>query len=222
MDLAIKIADWIFFLSIIASFVVSLVYREKKDLRPIQLYIVLSIVINASLKLMELLPISYQNKNTETALINIFSILEISVLYYYFFRRISRKAFRNSMRVLLSIYLITCISLWVVKQKGIFFYSPVLFGFEGILLTIACILYILEILKSDSYVVLKANEHFIISCGILFYFGITTPSYLGLYNIYYIDSIFFKFVIISNYIFYTLLFITIMKAYLCITTKPLQ
>lgn len=220
MDLTIKIVDWVFFLTIIASFVVSIRRRGNKDLRPIQVYIFLSVLINTILKLMELF--SLKNVNSESSLINIFSIFEISILYYYFFQRISRVRFRAFLKFLLSVYFITCIIFWVVKYKGVSFYSPILFGFEGILIVIACFFYILEIIRSDTYIDLKADKHFIVSCGVLFYFGITIPSYLGLYNLYYLDPIFFKLVIVSNYIFYIFLFITIMKAFLCTPTEQLQ
>jgi hypothetical protein len=220
MNLTIKIADWIFFLTVLASFVVSVLRSGNKALRPIQLYIFLSMLINIILKIMELFFI--KNVNNESALINIFSILEISTLYYYFFQRISRITFKISLIFLLGIYFTTCIIFWDLKDKGVSFYSPILFAFEGILVTAACFFYILEIIKSDTYIDLKADKHFIFSCGILFYFGTTVPSYLGLYNLYYLDPIFFKFIIVSNYIFYTFLFITIMKAYLCTTTEQLQ
>jgi hypothetical protein len=220
MELAIKIVDWIFFLTVIASFVVSVRRPGNKDLRPIQVYILMSMLLNTTFKILELF--SLKNVNSESALINIFSILEISILYYYFFQRISRTTFKIFLQFLLCVYFITCIIFWVVKYKGVSFYSPILFAYEGILVTAACFFYILEIIKSDAYIDLKANKHFIVSCGILFYFGITVPSYLGLYNLYYLDPIFFKLVIISNYIFYTFLFITFMKAYLCIPTEQQQ
>jgi hypothetical protein len=220
MDSTIKIVDWVFFLTVIASFVVSVRRPGNKDLRPIQVYIFLSLFINTSLKIMELF--SLKKVNSESALINIFSILEISILYYYFFKRLSRITFKNSLKFLFGIYFITCIIFWSIKQKGVFFYSPILFGFEGILVTIACFFYILEIIKSDIYINLKADKHFIVSCGILFYFGITVPSYFVLYNLYFLDPIFFKVTIVSNYIFYIFLFITIMKAYLCTPTEQLQ
>lgn len=219
MDLAITIADWVFFLSIIAAFIVSIIHREKKDLRPIQLYIVVSIVLNATLKIIE--AFSSTNKNIETAIINIFSTLEITILYYYLVKRITRMKFQISMLIFLATYFLACIILWTVKEEGVFFYSPNLFGVEGFLLTIPCLFYVLEILNSDTYFDLKANEHFIVSCGILFYFSITIPSYFGWYNLYYSDPTFYKLVIISNYIFYTVFFITIIKAYLCTTIKPL-
>ena len=44
MDLTIKIVDWVFFLTIIASFVVSIRRRGNKDLRPIQVYIVVMLI----------------------------------------------------------------------------------------------------------------------------------------------------------------------------------
>ncbi len=55
MDLTIKIVDWVFFLTVIASFVVSVRRPGNGDLRPIQVYIFLSLFINTTLKIIDLL-----------------------------------------------------------------------------------------------------------------------------------------------------------------------
>jgi hypothetical protein len=219
MELAITITDWILFLSIIASFAISLKHREKKDLLPIQLYIIVSLIVNAILKFIEISSTFKQNEKVESALINIYSILEITILYYFFLKRIRRIGFRISLIMFYLFYLFTCITLWTIRSEGIFLYAPNLFGIEGLLLTIPCFFYIFEIVKSDKYVDLKFSANFIVTCGILFYFGITIPAYFSWYNLYCMDPRFDKIVIISNYIFYTLLFISFMKAYLCIIPK---
>ena len=123
------------------------------------------------------------------------------------------------MKAFLIVYFSICALHWIIKVKGIFTFVPNLFGFEGILIIVPCFFYIYEILKSDSYIDLKNNAHFIVICGILFYFGITIPSYFSWYNLYYLSPQFIKIVIVTNYTFYTILFISFMKAYLCTASE---
>lgn len=205
--------------SIIISLVVSLIRGKKKDLMPIQVYIVVSFLINGALKVIEIISIDKKFEGVESALVNIYSILEISILYYYFFKRISRREFRISMKIFLFIYFAACSILWCFKAKGIYYFAPNLFGLEGLLITIPCFFYIYEILRSDFHIDLRSNSNFIATCGILFYFGVTTPSYLSWYNLFYIAPDALKIIIITNYFFYALLFFSFSKAYLCIVSE---
>jgi hypothetical protein len=220
MDIAITITYWILFLSIIASFVVSLVHREKKDLIPIQLYIIVSLLVNGILNIFEVFSIYRNNGEFESVIVNIYSILEITILYYYLYIRIKKPKFLITMKIFLIVYFSICTILWTIKVKGVYSFTPNLYGFEGILIIVPCFFYMYEILKSDFLLDLKTNANFIVTCGILFYFGITIPSYFSWYNLYYISPGFIKIIILTNYIFYTILFISFMKAYLC--TAPEQ
>jgi hypothetical protein len=215
MDAVITISNWILFLSIIASLIVSLIHRDKRDLIPIQLYIIVSLLVNGILNFNDVFFLYRKNRDFDTALVNIYSILEISILYYFLFKRIKKPNFQLSMKILLVSYLAICIILWSYKVKGVYSFTPNLFGFQGIFIIVPCLFYIYEILKSDFLIDLKNNGNFIVTCGILFNFGITTPSYFSWYNLYYISPEFIKINIVTNYIFYTILFISFMKAYLC-------
>lgn len=215
MDIAITVTYWILFVSIIASFVVSVIHRKKRDLIPIQLYIIVSLITNIVTGIIELFSSYKKNDEFETAIVNLYSILEISLLYCYLYNIVKKPNFRNSMKILLIIYFLICTILWIVKVKGIFSFTPNLFAFEGIFIIVPCLFYIYEILKSDFLIDLKNNANFIITCGILFYFGITIPSFFSWYNLYYISPGFIKIIIITNYSFYTILFMSFMKAYLC-------
>lgn len=216
MDIATDITYWISLISIITSLVVSFIYRKKKDLLPIQVYIIVSFIVNGALKVVEILSMEKQFEEFESALVNIYSILEISIIYYYFFKIISRREFRTLMRFFLLIYFSTCSILWYFEAKGIYNFAPNLFGLEGLLITIPCFFYIYEIFRSDLRIDLISNSNFIVTCGILFYFGVTIPSYLSWYNLYYVAPEALKITIISNYSFYALLFFSFSKAYLCI------
>lgn len=219
MDIAITVTNWTLIISIFASFVISLIHRKNRDLFPIQLYIIVSLIVNGVLNIIELFSLNNKNEEYGSVIINIYSILEISILYYYLYNRIKRLNFRHSMKAFLIVYFSICALHWIIKVKGIFTFVPNLFGFEGILIIVPCFFYIYEILKSDSYIDLKNNAHFIVICGILFYFGITIPSYFSWYNLYYLSPQFIKIVIVTNYTFYTILFISFMKAYLCTASE---
>ena len=201
MDIATNITYWIYLFSITTSLVVSLTNGKKKDLVPIQVYIIVSFLVNGALKVTEILSIEKQFDEAESAIVNIYSILEISILYYYFFKRISRREFHISMRIFLLIYYSACSILWYFEAKGIYYFSPFLFGLEGLLITIPCFFYIYEIFKSDLRIDLRSNSNFIVTCGILFYFGVTIPSYLSWYNLYNVAPEALKITIILNYIF---------------------
>ena len=220
MDIATNITYWIYLFSITTSLVVSFINGKKKDLVPIQVYIIVSFLVNGALKVAEILSIEKQFDEAESAIVNIYSILEISILYYYFFKRISRREFHISMRIFLLIYYSACSILWYFEAKGIYYFSPFLFGLEGLLITIPCFFYIYEIFRSDLRIDLRSNSNFIVTCGILFYFGVTIPSYLSWYNLYNVAPEALKVTIILNYSFYTLLFISFSKAYIC--TVPQQ
>jgi hypothetical protein len=220
MDLVTDITYWTSLISIITSLIVSFIYGKKKDLIPIQVYIIVSFLVNGALKVVEILSIEKQSKEIEPALVNIYSILEISILYYYFFKRITRREFRISMRIFLLIYYSACSISWYFGPKGIYNFAPNLFGLEGLLITITCFFYIYEILRSDLSIDLRSNSNFIVTCGILFYFGVTTPSYLSWHNLYYFAPEALKIIIISNYSFYSLLFFSFCKAYVCIVPHP--
>jgi hypothetical protein len=219
MDAVITITNWILFLSIIASLVVSLIHRDKRELIPIQLYIIVSLLVNGILNFNDVFYPYRKNRDFDTALVNIYSILEISILYYFLFKRIKNPNFQLSMKILLVSYFTICTVLWSFKVKGVYSFTPNLFGFQGIFIIVPCLFYIYEILKSDFLIDLKNNGNFIITCGILFNFGITIPSYFSWYNLYYLSPEFIKINILTNYIFYTILFISFMKAYLCIAPE---
>ena len=215
MNLAINITDWIFLLSMIAALFISLFHREKKELFPIQLYIIILLLFNSVLKTIEILPKNNSSLKFENALINIFSIFEISIFYYFLFKRISGKVFHIIMKIFISIYFALCLRTWIPNPTGFFSYGPALFGIQGLFITIPCLFYIYEILKSDLEINLNADANFVAACGILFYSSITIPTYFSWYNLYYLTPGFDKIFIMSNSVIYTLLILTFMKAYLC-------
>jgi hypothetical protein len=212
MDFAINLSEWLNIIIILVTFIISIIRREKKDLFPIQLYIIASLVNNVILKIYDFVPNNYPYFKITSVATNIYSLIEISLLYFFLYKIIRSKRFRILMIIFYLIYFSICFLRWVLNNE-IFRATPSLFGIENIFLTIACLFYIYEIIKSDNYLDFKTDSKFLVTCGMLFYFSITTPfffsiTHLALKGLFYI-------IILFNMMFYILLYISFMKAYLC-------
>ena len=213
MEIANQVADWFSLMAILSAFIISLIHRKKKNLLPIQLYIIGSFIFNFIAKIFDAFPKNLYNIGEVS--LNINSLLEISLLFCFLFVRIKGRRFRILILVFFLTYLSTCCIFWIIKKNSIFTFSPDLFGIECILITISCLFYIYEILKSDLHIDLQSDTNFIITCGILFYFSISIPSYFSWYNLHLMAPEIERILLISNSVFYTILFISFIKAYLC-------
>jgi hypothetical protein len=217
MEIANQITDWFSLISIIVAFVISVIHRDKKDLLPIQIYIIISFIFNFIAKIFDLYPNNSAYNHMGEVSLNIYSILEIGLLYYFLFVRIKSDKFRIITIIFFIIYLSICMIFWTTNENSFFTFSPDLFGIECLLITITCLFYIYEILKSDLPINLNSDTSFIVTCGILFYFSISIPSYFSWYNLRLLVPGFARILILFNSIFYTILFFSFMKAYLCPT-----
>ena len=81
-----------------------------------------------------------------------------------------------------------------------------LYGFESLLIIIPCLFYIYELLKSNLLISLKSDANFISTCGLLFYFSISIPTYFSWYTLYYLspgfDKILTILIIVMLYVTY--------------------
>jgi hypothetical protein len=222
MEIANQITDWFSLIAIIIALIISVIYRNKKELFPIQVYIVVSFVFNFIAKIFDSYPKKSTYNNIGEVALNIYSLLEIALLYYFLFVRIRGNKFRITMILFLTTYLIICATFWTTRKDSFFAFSPDLFGIECLLITIPCLFYIYEILKSDLPINLNYDTNFIITCGILFYFSISLPSYFSWYNLTLIAPGIIRILILFNSFFYSILFFSFMKAYLCPTPKLKQ
>jgi len=215
MEIANQITNWLSLTVIIIAFIITLYYRNRNNLIPIKLYIIVSILANLVLNIFDSFFSKSPHRNIEQVAFNIYSLLEISLIYYFLFIRIKGKWFRTIMSISVFLYISICILYWLLNHKMFFFFTPDLLGIEGILITVFCLFYIYEILKSDINVDLKSDANFIATCGILFYFSLSIPTYFSWYNLHYLAPGFEKITILANSIFYTILFVSFMKAYIC-------
>ncbi|HEY1871058.1 MAG TPA: hypothetical protein VGG71_08370, partial [Chitinophagaceae bacterium] len=113
-------------------------------------------------------------------------------------------------------YISLCAFLWIIKKNYFFSFTPDLFGIENILVLIPCLLNIIEILKSDLKTDLKYDPNFIVTCGLLFYFSISIPTFFSWGALYYLVPGFEKILIMTNTTCSILLIVSFMKAYLCL------
>ena|GEM_PF-1111047 len=214
MDLAHRIIAFLSFLTLIIAFILSIIYRKKKGLFQIKLYIILSIVVT----IIDIFFFLFKNgspQKIDQAVINIASIFEVSLIYNFLFVRIKRKIFRISMIVFFIVYLSICTAVWTISKIAFYSFIPDIFGFEGLLITIPCLFYIYEILMSDLHINLNSDSNFIVTCGLLFYFSVSIPNYFSWYTLYYLSPGFEKILVILNISCFIILNISFMKAYLC-------
>jgi hypothetical protein len=219
MEIANQITDWISLLVIIVALITSFIYR-KKDLLSIRIYIIVSFAFNFIAKIFDYYSENPAYQHVGIVSLNIFSLLEISILCFFLFVRIKRQKYRKAIIILFISYFTICIFFWAVKKNSFYTFTPDLIGIECLFLVVSCLFYIFEILNSDSTINLSSNANFIITCGILLYFSISVPSYFSWYNLRLIAPGALRIILLSNSLFYTILFFSIMKAYLC--TIPSQ
>ena len=214
MDLALKLVEIICTIFITIAFFISIVHRSKKYLFPIQLYIFSCLILN----IIDL-AFGFYGKNQYRfvmyAIYNIQTIFEIFLILYFFYVRLKRKGFRNALISFISFFLLICFVLWIKKESAFFLYIPALLGIEAFLITSASLLYLYEILNNDYLEDLKSNPNFIITCGILFNFGITVPIYFCWDTLFNLAPGSYRILSIISQICFNILIISIVKAYLC-------
>jgi len=222
METASQIIDWFSIFVIISSLITSFVYTYRRDLLSIRIYIITSFIFNLIAKIFDYHIKNFSYNYVGEVVLNIFSLLEISLLYYFLFTRIKGQKFRIIIILFLLTYYSICMILWAIKKNSFYAFYPDLFGIECLFLAIPCFFYLYEIIKSNLPINLNSDPNFIITCGILFYFSISAPSYFSWHNLSLMAPNILRFLILSNSIFYAILFFSFMKAYICTTPNLKQ
>jgi hypothetical protein len=220
METAIHISNWLSLTVMVTVFFFTFRYPDRKNLILIKIYIILSIVVNLIMNVLDSFFPQSDHRNFEQAVFNICCLLEISLIYYFLLNKIKGKWFRAISSISFFLYIFICILFWLLNNRIFYSFTPVLLGFESLLITGYCLFNIYEILKSEVIINLKTDANFIVTCGILFYFSLSVPTYFSWYNLHYLAPSFEKITIFANSIFYTVLFISFMKAYLCPIPNP--
>jgi hypothetical protein len=166
---------------LIWAFIVGWKYRVGKPFISIQFYLVLLIMEN----LFDLLYFAPNHLyDFQNLISNIGTIFELTCISYFFFIRMTRLASRYSIVILLFLYVSISIFFWIANKNFIFSFTPYLYVLEGLFIIIPSFLFIYEIIKSELKINLREDVSFIINCGILFYFLISTPLFICWYNLH--------------------------------------
>jgi hypothetical protein len=148
---------------------------------------------------------------------SVFVVLEIAIINSFLFSKMRKHNFRILTALCSVLFYIACSILWFNHPDAFFANVPSLFGIEGIFIAIPSLLLIYEILKSDLTVDLNLNPNFIIASGLLFYFGLSVPIFFYSGNVFFSNDIreIYLFLLFLLLIFYIVLLLTFIKAYLC-------
>jgi hypothetical protein len=207
--------DWILTATTLVSFVISLTHREHKQLFLIRLYIGASLFIDALSSITDLF-FSTKKRwlDMDCLAFNLFSILEIYIIFIFTIRKINKESTRNIQKILSTSYISFCTIIWIVFPKAIISNIPYLFGIEGIVISTICLLYFYDLMQSPPTENIWRRPDFWVTSGILFYFSTTCPFYLALKGLMHAPLVNIAFTSL-NYCLYTILFISFIKAYLC-------
>ncbi len=210
------LTDWILTATTLVSFVISWKFRAHKQLFLIRIYIAASLFVDILSSVTELLyPESKVCGEIYNGTINFYSLLEISIIYMFISTITLGKRTRKCMKILYLIYILVCAILWIYFPHAIILNIHHLYSFEGVLITAICLLYFFELIQNDFHTDILENPQFIIICGILFYFSTTVPYYFTSTSLLEISPSFRLIYDCANYLFYTILFLSIIKAFLC-------
>jgi hypothetical protein len=190
----------------------SWIFRNNRELNPIRFYLLESIISMVS---MIFIPHTAFGLRIHHMEFNIFSFLDLSILYYYF-RNLTQG--RSLRRFLLGSFLTVagiCIYFWISPRFGISTFMPTLYGIQNLFITLPCLLYIYELFKSEEEVDLKTNPHFYIACGFLFFYATTFPFYMTYKTLYDITPEILHGLNSVQSFLSIILFFTILKAFLC-------
>src|SRR5260221_8641534 len=92
MTLPIKIIEIISLIATVFALFISIIWREKKFLLPIQFYIIICIIVEIVDLAFAFFVTNYSHPLL-SAIQNIQTILEISLIYYFIYKRLQRKGF---------------------------------------------------------------------------------------------------------------------------------
>lgn len=211
-----NLTEWLMIIVIFITMVISIKYGNKKNLLLVQLYIIFSLVFNVLFKVLEYFFDSDFSNRYISMLMKIYSIIEISLICLFLIRLVNRKKSKTVIKTLYIFYISIWSIIFVFFKNALFFNFSPMYGLENLFIVIACMLYIFEIVRSDEIIDLKSNSNFIAVSGIFFYFSISIPYFFIAYSATRLGLI--QIFSLLNLVFYILLFISLLKAYLC----PLQ
>jgi hypothetical protein len=195
----------------LAALVVSLrYYNRHKDLRIFTYYILFSFLDDLTEFFAQLGKLdSITSRTINASFENAFMLFEFIVCNYFILQHVSSSKRRLAVKVNALIYF--CFLLWVGVTHYKDIYQHTFFSFEAIFLVLPCLLYFYELFVTVRPAPLKNQPSFWIITGILFLNACSVPMLLTLGLLGKYRSAAFC----LNFILYSILFILIIRAYLC-------
>jgi hypothetical protein len=196
----------------LAVLLVSFIYRKNRELNPIRFYLAESLF---NILMFFVIPHNGHGRGIYDISNNLFSFLDLTVLYYYFWSLTKSSTFS---RILFGTYAtISVLSLyfWISPRYGISTFMPILYGLQSLFITIPCLLYIYELFQSDEETGLKTNPHFYVACAFLFFYGATFPFYMSYETLYAVTPEIVMALSSIQSILVVIMYFTIIKAFLC-------
>jgi len=198
--------------------IIGIIYRKRlKDIQLLIVYPAASIIETTSSPYINSESPWLKEMGVPEMSANIFLLIEFLIIYHFFFQILGHKKLRRLLYAIAIIYLLSIITMWVFTET---FYknADILFVPQAICILIPTICYFFQLIKKPSDIDLRNVPAFWITTGILLYFGCTLPLFL-INSILDYSVAFERNIYSINFLCYGLLFIFIIKAYLCKKTE---
>ena len=161
----------------ITACIVATLYRHKKHLNLVRLYIYYS-TVNL---IVSLIFSATRSRTLYYELFNLEDLISTSFIYFYFRRLMIRESLRYTILVLYLVF--AGLSIFLLFGPPALFKSfvPPFYGTTNLFITLPCFFYFYEIFRSDLETNYKKDPNFYIVSAIFLSYGVTMPFYFG-YN----------------------------------------
>jgi hypothetical protein len=214
-NLIYNISNWINSVLIAIAFIIALLSKKKKELFIIQVYLTMTFLAMIPLNICDFVSEDNWLIKLRPPILNLSSLLEITLIYLFIYKNLTKSSFRTWMIIFYSIFISLCAIIWLGKRHAFMSVMPDLFGFENLFISIAAGFYFYETIKANFFIDIKTNPVFIILSGILFFFGASTPIAFSIYTLTVLMPATGLIFLSVNSFLGSIFFFAIIKAYLC-------
>jgi hypothetical protein len=160
-----------------AACIIATLYRHKKDLNLIRLYIYYS-TVNI---IISLIFSATRSRILYYELFNLENLISTCLIYFYFRRLMIRESLRKAVLVLYMVFAGLSVFLLFGPPDLFKTFIPPFYGTTNLFITIPCFFYFYEIFRSDLETNYKKDPSFYVVSAIFLSYGVTMPFYFG-YN----------------------------------------
>lgn len=210
------LTDILMFICSCSSFIICFLSRKKStEFRILYLYPLSSFIIQLSLFFIYLTSEQNTYSSIEIRAEKIFLIIEFICIYDFFKSGASNKLYKKHM-LLIAIAYFFIYFLLILLDNTLNIYDNKLYFLQNVSIATISILSLIQIFKNDPIVNITEIPSFWVITGCLLYFLCTMPLYFFKDFIYNHNGIFVDRTVYSlNYLFYSILFLLLIKAVTC-------